>query len=269
MNKPGTIVLVVSDTHIGGTTALSLPKFTTDEGQEITATKAQEWLYSNWQDLLEYTKQRAGIVGRKRTHRLVLVHLGDVVDGLHHGTPQALPNLTDQEVMACDLLRPLVALADGGYYQIRGTEAHAGAAGQSEVRIAKELGARACEWELDLDVDGVLYNLAHHGRAGGRDWTSSTAGVAAELILDRAITGRAIPQFVLRGHRHTIDDSGGKLATTRAISCPAWQLKTAFAHKVAAGRRSDIGGLLFDGLNVDFSKARYVAAPGGVRTIKI
>jgi len=65
----GTIVLVVSDTHIGGTTALSLLKFVTDEGQEIKATAAQEWLHANWLDLIEYTKQRAGIVGKELTRR--------------------------------------------------------------------------------------------------------------------------------------------------------------------------------------------------------
>lgn len=259
--------MVVTDTHIGGTTALSLPKFTTDEGQEITATKAQEWLYECWQDITEYAKQRAGIVGKKRQHRLVFIHLGDIVDGLHHNTPQALPNLTDQEVMACELLRPIVALADGGYYQIRGTEAHAGLAAQSEARIAKELGAKCCEWELDLDIDGILYNLAHHGRAGGRDWTSSAANVAAEIVIDRAMSGCKIPQFVLRGHRHTLDDSGARNPRTRAIMLPAWQLKTAFAHKVAAGRRSDIGGILIDGASVDFTHARYLASPGGVRSM--
>ena len=68
-DTPRTLVLVVSDTHIGGTTALALPKFVTDEGQEVIASPAQGWLYQNWQDLIGYAKQRAGIVGRKRKHR--------------------------------------------------------------------------------------------------------------------------------------------------------------------------------------------------------
>jgi hypothetical protein len=260
-----TIIAIISDTHIGGTTALSLPTFTTDEGQEVKANKAQEWLYACWNDYTGYVKERVGTGKNKR--RLVLVHLGDVVDGLHNQTPQALPNLADQEAMACEILRPLVAAADGGYYQIRGTEAHAGLAAQSEVRIAKELGAKACEYELDLSIDGVLLNLAHHGRAGARDWTSSAASVAAEVILDRAITGIQIPALIFRGHRHIVDDSGFKISGVRAISCPSWQLKTAFGYKVASGRRSDIGGLIVEDGVIDFSRARYAAAPGEVRRI--
>ena len=75
-----TITAVISDTHIGSTTALSLKSYTTDEGQEIKATPAQEWLLSSWLDYCDYLKALAGITGRKRAHRLIVVHLGDVVD---------------------------------------------------------------------------------------------------------------------------------------------------------------------------------------------
>lgn len=264
-----TLTVIVGDTHIGGTTALALPEFTTDEGQTVKASDAQKWIYEKWLDFWQAVRERAGIRGKTRKHRLVVVHMGDAVDGLHHATVQALPNLEDQENMACELLRPLAAMADGGYYQIRGTEAHAGQAAQSEVRIARELGAKACEWELDLEIDGVLMNFTHHGRAGRQDWTSSAANQAAGLCLARAGDAQPIPRLAFRAHAHTLDDSGEKLEYTRLIVCPAWQLKTAFAHKVAAGKRSDIGGLVVEGDAVDFTRARYHAAPGQVRRIVV
>jgi hypothetical protein len=265
----GTILAVVGDSHIGSTTALSLPKFVTDEGQEITASRAQEWLYANWLDYWEYVRGLAGIRGKHRRNRLVVVHMGDVVDGIHHGSTQILPNLEDQETMACEILRPLAAAADGGFFQIRGTEAHAGAGAQSEVRVSREIGARACEWELDLCIDGVLQNFAHHGRAGARPWTSGASGQAGEIALERALAGEPIPRLVWRAHRHSVDDSGQRVPGCRVIVTPAWQLKTAFAHKVAAGRRSDIGGMVAQGEAVDFSHSRYQAAPGMVRRITI
>lgn len=259
-----TVVAVVTDTHVGGSTALALPTYRTDEDQILQSSPAQRWLYDNWLNYWEYVKQLAGINGRRRKCRLIVIHLGDVIDGQHHGAIQMLSNLADQEEMACELLRPVVSMADG-YYQIRGTEAHAGMSGQSEVRISRELGAKACEYELDLEIDGVLYNCAHHGRAGGRDWASSAANVAAEITLDRALSQREIPSFILRGHRHRLDDSGAKLPGVRAIGCPSWQLLNAFGYKIASGRRSDIGGLVFSDGTPDFSHARYLAAPGSVR----
>lgn len=245
-----------------------MPVYTTDEGQIIQATKAQEWIYQSWLDYWDYVKQLAGVSTRRRKNRLIVIHLGDIIDGQHHGALQMLSNLADQEDMACELLRPIVAMSDG-YYQIRGTEAHAGMSAQSEVRISRELGAKACEWELDLEIDGVLYNCSHHGRAGSRDWTSSAANVAAEVSLDRALTGREIPAYILRGHRHKLDDSGAKLPGVRAIACPSWQLQNAYGYKIANGKRADIGGLIFVNSTPDFTKARYLAAPGMVRRIEV
>jgi len=269
----GTVVAVVGDTHIGGYTALSLHEWEMDTGevyqdgtpiyQTYSATVAQDWLYECWKDYWRH------VWNLSRGHRLVVVHLGDVVDGNHHRTVQAMPNLGDQESMAVEIMLPVVNMADRAWI-LRGTEAHAGEAAQSEVRIAKQLGV-PCSWEVLLDIDGLIVDCAHHGRAGRRPHTSAAAGMAAEAI-HNAVTDvlpRPIPRYVFRGHNHLIDDSGEKIATTRAISTPSWQLRTAFGYRVAAGRRSDIGGVIVlpDG-SLDMSKARYYAAPGQGKVIK-
>jgi len=67
-----------------------------------------------------------------------------------------------------------------------------------------------------------------------------------------------------RAHNHTIDDSGEKHKGTRAITIPAWQLKTTYVWRIKYGLiRSDIGGILWDSETnqVDFSRARYKAQP--------
>lgn len=265
-----TITAIVSDTHIGSHTAIALKEWLTDDGQSIVANPAQLWLLASWADYWDYVKSLCGIKGRYRKNRLVVIHLGDIIEGRNHGSVQLMSNVEDQMAMACELLRPLAAMADGGFYCTRGTEAHAGDAAQSEVRICHEIGAKACEWELTLDIeDGPLLDCGHNGRAGRRDWTSSAAGVAAEVAMDAAMAGQKIPDYVLRGHAHVVDDSGFKLNGIRAIMLPAWQLRTAFGFKVSPNKRSDIGGIIFNGREIDLSKLRYFAAPGQKRVIHI
>ena len=252
-----TITAVIADTHIGSFTALAPPEFETDDGLAVKATKAQTWLYECWGEYWTYVYS----LTKKNKARLVVIHLGDIIDGDHHATVQAMPNVVDQENMAYDLLESIAIKADR-FYVMRGTEAHAGDAAGNEVRIASRLGAEVM-YEGLLNIDGTLLDVAHHGRAGKRPWTSGAAAMATEAQITALQMGQPVPRYVLRGHNHTIDDSGAKLANTRAIALPAWQLRTAYGYKVAPGTRSDIGGLIMlpDG-SLDLSRLRYAAAPG-------
>jgi hypothetical protein len=256
-----TITAIVSDTHIGSTVGLALPQFENGEGQLISASREQGWIYQNWLEYWEHVRA----LTRKHRARLIAIHLGDIVDGNHHASVQLLPDVVDQENMAHEILEPISHKA-AKIYICRGTEAHVGPSAGSEVRIAARLGAEIV-WEELLEVDGVILDLAHHGRAGRRPWTSAAAGMATEAQINALRKGKPVPRYVLRGHNHLIDDSGDKVEGTRAIAMPSWQLKTAFGHRVAPGSRSDIGGLIMlpDG-SLDLSRMRYKAAPdeGGV-----
>jgi hypothetical protein len=266
----GTITAIITDTHIGSTTALSLPEWSLDTGligvdSVYKATQAQNWIYDCWQDFWKYVKDLAG-----KKHRIVVFHLGDVIDGFHPRYIQALSNIDDQRAEAVEILKPIVNMSDA-FYIIRGTECHVGEAAQHEVAIARELGVRAL-WEGIFDVDGVRIDLSHHGRAAKRAWTSASAGVAAEAIHD-AVTDRPPripPRYVFRGHMHLVDDSGEKVSGTRAVSLPSWELRNALGHRLESGKRADIGGaiMLSDG-SLDLSKLRYFAAPGQRKVIKI
>jgi hypothetical protein len=258
------IIAAVTDTHCGGTTALAPAEYITKEGQTIQASKAQNWIEASWLDYWDWVKTETGIRGKHRKNKLVVLHLGDAIDGNHHKTTQILPDIGDQQDMFCELFRPIVAMADEVIF-CYGTEPHVGPNSRDEKRICDELGIRNQGYYLTLDLDGLTFDLAHHGRAGGKPWTSSAAGFAAEVCQDYIEEGRKPPRYILRGHHHHIDDSGEKLPHTRYIALPAFQLRTAFGWKVGQGR-SDIGGLLFINGEPSFKKARYTAAPGG-RTI--
>jgi hypothetical protein len=267
-----TIIVCISDSHIGSTVGLAPPKFTIHTGrkgetQQVEYNQYQKWIYACWTDFWEYAFTLAGVRGKTRKRRLVILHLGDVVDGVHHGSPQLMAEDGDQIEAACNLLRPHVAKADACYLTY-GTGAHNGGTAEHEITVGRELGIRH-GWEFALNVDGTTIDIAHHGRASQRDWTSSAAGVGAEVAMDYVARGLTPPRYVLRGHRHTLDDSGLKLPYTRAIALPSWQLRTAFGYKVAANKkRCDIGGLILDTSDPDnpnFSKCRYKAPEAETR----
>lgn len=275
----GAVIAIISDTHIGGLTSLSLHEWPCDTGevhedgtpimQLYTATLAQDWIYQNWIDFWKHVETLAG-----KKHRVIAIHCGDIIEGNHHHTVQAMPNVGDQVAMAIEILKPIANLCSktkGTLWFIRGTEAHAGDGAQSEVGIASALGCK-CTWEGIFDIDGTIIDVAHHGRSGRRDWTSAAAGMAVEAIQD-AVTDkppRVSPTYVFRGHNHICDDSGTKIAGTRAISLPSWTLRGSFGYRASPSKRSDIGGVIVlpDG-SLDMSRLRYFAAPGQRRIIKL
>ena len=198
--------------------------------------------------------------------RLIVVHCGDLVDGVHHNSLQVMNEVEDQAEAFMDLMLPIVSeltASTACWERVQVTPEWI-----TPTQIYRDLGATEFGQNLTLSVDGVLHTFFHHGRAGGRPWTSSSAGLAAEVMLDFAQAGLPLPNFIWTGHTHRADDSGSKFRDTRAISLPAWQLKTSFAHRVSAATvRSDIGGyIVVDGI-VDDSRSRYRGQPDQRRII--
>jgi hypothetical protein len=275
LNKPGTVVAIVSDTHIPSTTGLCLPEWTikgakSDESVLVKSSIAGSWMYQNWCEYWEYIRHLAGVVGPSRKHRIVTIHVGDILEGVHHDTKQImLLDEGDQIDMAAAIMTDVANLSDGGVFGCHGTPAHAGEIYQSERTVAQRAGFKMFEPELHLDIDGLIVWAFHHGAAGKRDWASAAARVATEARLYAQDLGEPPPDYVFSGHHHIIDDSGFKLKT-RAITCPSWQLKTSFGRKVASNRRSDIGGfIILPGGQLDESRARYGAAPDAPRLVTV
>lgn len=263
----GTVLAIISDTHVGSSTALAPLDFivhsrSETERQVTHANKLQSWLYECWEDYWDHVFKLA------KKKRLIVVHCGDLVDGIHHGSLQVMNEVEDQVEAFKVLMKPILKRADG-FYGVLGTgPSHAGMDNSTEAAIYRDLGAIEFGQTLTLSVDGYIHTFYHHGRAGGRPWTSSSAGLAAEVMLDFAQAGLPLPNYIWSGHTHRSDDSGSKFRDTRAISLPSWQLKTSFAHRVSAATvRSDIGGyIVVDGV-LDESKSRYHGQPDQRRII--
>lgn len=257
-----TIIAVVSDTQAGSYTAVAPLEYEVhtsgkaEEKQTKQANKLQADLFEKWREWWGYVYTLAGIKGKTRKHRLVVVHLGDVIEGNHHGSTQLETEIPDQLIMAERLMDEPHNKSDIRV-GIIGTEAHAGPNGASEWEFYRANNYQYIGEQLSIEVDGKLFDLAHHGRASARPWGSMAAGVATETALSYAQAGLRPPDYVLRGHVHRIDDSGVRVIGTRAFMCPSWQFRTMFGYRVSTAKMTDIGGLIFNAGEMDLSRVRY------------
>ena len=220
-----------------------------DEGR-YTPSRPQLWLWAKWE---EFWTTVEGL-RRERRARLWTVFNGDLVDSPgHHGTSQTISlNPEAQSYVADRVFSVPMALKPDRVFVIRGTEAHAGTSGSSEEAIAKVLRTERdpetqnwSRWRLRLDVNGLLCDFQHHGRFGTRPWTRQNAlsALAFQIWSEHALRGLRHPDLAFRSHLHQFGDSYNAYPT-RVVQTPAYQLKTAHAHKVAAEAISDVGGII-------------------------
>jgi len=242
--------IVVSDTHCGDRMGL-FPRqgVTLDEGADWKPTRLQRTLWEWWMEFGEWVDDVT------KGEAFVLVHNGDAIDGVHHGsTHQITQNLTDQRRIARAVLQPLVDKATI-YYHIRGTEAHVGKSAEHEEALAEMLGAKPnadgqfARFDLWLNMSGHLVHFLHHVGVTGSTAYEATA-VHKELteeFAEAARWGEQPPSAIVRSHRHRHIETRIPTARGDAIATvtPAWQLKTPFAWKTAGARltQPQIGGV--------------------------
>jgi hypothetical protein len=244
------LVAAFSDTHFNSTVALCPPTITLDDGGTYRASKAQLWLWQCWLDYWQTVARLQAVLNGT----LYAISVGDLVDGDHHDTPQIITrNESDQHKITVAGLKPMLDLNPKYLFFVRGTEAHVGKSGKWEEMVARDLGAvedtetgTASWWWLPMEIEGVTFDIAHHGRLGGRPWTEAggTINLAAEIIIDYVEDGQMPPKVVLRADRHKKGDSGDNLST-RVLQLPSWQLQTGFGNKLKPGKLLPIGGYIF------------------------
>lgn len=248
------VIAVTSDLHCGSTVALCPPVIHLDDGGEYRASKAQLWLWENWRDFWGRVDAQRKALGAS----LYQVYNGDMTEGDHHKTTQILSgNPTAQATVVNEVMRVPLALKPEGIIVVRGTEAHVGASACYEERIASGLRkdgykvlvddatGNASHWHFEMDVQGVRFDFAHHGRVGARPWTKPNAvhALAMEIFYNAAANARPFPHLAVRSHMHQYVDTHDS-HPTRLIQMPAWQLATAFIHRIAPNALADVGGLI-------------------------
>ena len=275
-NTPPVVVAVVSDLHSGSTYGLCRPVLNLDGGGTYRAGKHQAWLWHCWND---YNKQVRKQV-KKTGGKLVAIVNGDAVEGNHHHTMSVIGsgNETLQMRIAEDNLGVLLEGADAAYFT-RGTPAHVGEQSRLEEKIAdnwtnviRYSDGEATWWHLRLDVNGTLFDVAHHGSVGRLHWTkaNSLGKIATTAIMQAHETGQRPANVVIRSHLHQYVDTGDNYRTIRVIGMPAWQLITGFVHRISPGSLADIGGLIFTcypGGDYECDVVRYQPKPDPVQRI--
>lgn len=245
-------IAVTSDLHCRSTVALCPGnQIPLDDGGYYSPSKAQKWLWSKWG---LYWKRVAEV---REGKDLIQVYNGDMVDGDHHGTSQIISRLstTEKDVLFQCLEVPL-ALDPDHIFVIRGTETHVGKAGSSEEGIAKGLHAMGhpvertetgtySHWGCQMDVHGKRLSFAHHGRMGQRPWTKPNVvmNLAFQIWTEHLRREERPPDIAVRSHLHQFMDTYD-VHPVRLIQMPAWQLHTAYTHKVVPESLADIGGII-------------------------
>jgi len=248
-----TLVVVVADLHTNSTIGLCTPSVDLDDGGTYTASKAQrDYLLRNWR---RFWRDVAALRDAERAGRVVVVVNGDAVDDNRHSKAQLITvNKSSIIALAARVLEPAREIADD-LIVVRGTEAHSGQSGELEELVAREAGAQPdpvtgqfSHWFLLAEIEGVLFDVAHHPPTSGRrPWTKAPAAARAGAILRSQYLeeGVRVPDVAIRAHVHFYQP-GPREPKPEFCYCPPWQLCTSFGHRIGAGGRIEpVGGLVY------------------------
>ena len=244
MKSKNKVLMTFSDIHVGSTVALWPEGFVSNEGNPIGQNKFQKWLWSCWLDMQKWA---TNVIG---DDEFDLVINGDIVEGIHHKSLQVMtPDLGDQIAAVKQVLGVFAEKADK-IHLIKGTECHTTT---QEIHVGRALNAsidpitQQNAWDnLDLQMNGVLYNFAHHISSTARTYLEASAHsiMLGNLTHARARTKRPVPDVMVRAHRHRhgIWEDGNQISAI----CGAWQGLTRHGHKVVPDAIPQPSVIVFD-----------------------
>ena len=245
-----TVIVPLSDMHSGSTTALCPNRFMQFKHTNHTPLSAQVRMY-------EHFEKCAGVVREARKGKdLVVVCVGDAIDGVHHDTLQIFTRLVNEqmdvheELMTC-FKKAVGFKATDRLYYVTGTEVHVE---DTEDLLAHRLGAVpngpvSAFDELYLDVNSRRLWFSHHGRSPGKGANKGNTlrNWLKDVYHEAMQEGIAPPDFVITGHTHNpyyenyVARRDGHYHIIHGLICPSWQQKTRYAYKVAPLVKNKIG----------------------------
>ena len=214
----------------------------------------------------------------RKGKRLIIVNLGDAIDGFHHGSMQE-SLFQEKDQCAAHVLLMKDFLKRAGFdrkkgdelYYVRGTEVHVK---NAEHDMAKELGAVKAGSKLyvheilELNINGLVNVFAHHGknRGAGQNEGNALRNFLRDIRNDREKDGLSRIDVLWSGHTHghtwnthIARVNGGHFHQMHGVICPSWQAKTRFALGKVPMAVNSVGGT-YTRINVDgtFSCPRFV-----------
>lgn len=244
-----TVILWLSDLHSGSPVSLYpnevLPLLSGPRGPSAL----QVQLYRHYIEVLQHVR----LMKDEMQARLVVIAMGDLCEGLHHGSQEIIsPYLTDHMKIAETLLRECKEITQyDTIYFIDGTPAHAG---ENEYNLAEVLmGERYAPGQftwptLRKKIHGNLIYAAHQGPGTGRgintgnplrSWMKTTH-------YEMTMTGQAPPDMFVFGHRHVHQHERIEIAghTTDGFLLPSWKLLDGFVNRVNPFAFPNIGSMV-------------------------
>ena len=181
----------------------------------------------------------------------ILVLNGEPIDGQQSknmGVEVVTANLHDQLNIAKDLIELWNAKS---IYLTRGTDYHSTLKGIpleevfGEMVGAEFIKGHYAPHELQLEEEGVRFNIAHH--IGGSRWMhyrhTPISRELAQHLINVAIHRKWEADVLIRSHAHYYVYAGNKHML--GIVTPAWQTQTWYSFRGGTGYTSDIGGIRF------------------------
>ena len=245
------ILAVTADEHVGCTAGLCVRPVQMDDGGTWWPSKTQRAIAAAWKQFWDAVEARAGALDAA----VWWANVGDMIDLNRH---DALAPVSQNVATLMDLAlatyeRP-AGLAERRFV-VRGTEAHTGPHGELEEMLARQLEAEVCPetgahswYHLLLECEGVLFDMAHHPRGGGRlPWTrnATASRISAELRALYLEQGARVPDIAVRAHLHAAADSG-IVAKPRAFILDGWQALTPHAYRAGWSVPGAVGGMWFE-----------------------
>lgn len=249
MKTNNKLILVISDLHVGSTVGLWPSNFHSNEGNPIGQNQFQKWLWKCWMDANQWVSK----ITKGEPYDIVVN--GDIVDGIHHKTLQVMtPDLGDQISAVRHILSGIMK-DNTSLHIIKGTESHTL---NQEIAVGRALGASKNKangqhaWDnLDLEMNGKLYNFAHHISATARTYLEASAHsiMLGNLTHARARTKKRVPDVMIRAHRHRhgIWQDGNQISAITG----AWQGLTRYGYKVVPDAIPQPSVIIFDARNQD------------------
>jgi predicted phosphodiesterase len=244
--------------HSGSSTALFLNRFWQNEHQNHTPNDRQKSIYSVWEKVSEYAKQT------RKGKRLIVVHNGDAIEGLHHNSPQICVGSKDSQAeIHTELMDGFLRATKFEHkrgdrlFYVRGTETHVE---DKENEIAADLSAEKTPDglhvfdHLEIEINGRLIWAVHHGkkRGAGANEGNAMRNWMRDIYWDCRKANIRPPDLIVSGHTHTptynsyIIREGSLFHITHGVVCPSWQAKTRFAYKVAPVEVNEIGSVFIE-----------------------
>lgn len=254
MKNADTLIAVISDMHSGSNRALFVNRFWEGKNEiNHTPTSKQQLIRSKWEEYIQSVNES------RKGRRLVVVHNGDAIEGVHHRSVDVCTHdLDDQAGIHEELILEFKKGVDwkrgDELYYVLGTETHTL---DIEHEIAKKVGGHQFDDgsyatnHLSLAINGRELWFVHKGKNAGvgpnegnaiRNWTR-------DIYFQALKHHKPVPDIIYSGHVHNptyttyVANEEMKFRTIHGIILPSWQTKTRFAYGVAPVSYNIIGGV--------------------------